>query len=259
VAKLCKLLEVSRSGYYAWEKRPESSRKKENEELLALMKKLHGKHRGVYGSRKMKKALEQEGWKVNHKRVERLMKAGGLRSRLSVKYKATTNSKHNLPVAENLLNRQFTAAKPGEKMVSDITYIRTDEGWLYAAAVLDLYGQKVIGLSMGERMTKELVLKALDEAYMRSGRPKGALIHSDRGSQYCSHEYWKRIEKYGLVCSMSRKGNCWDNAPMEAFWGKMKYEWLEGRRFRTREEARAAVFEYVEIFYNRCRLHASNG
>jgi putative transposase len=119
------------------------------------------------------------------------MKAGGLRSRLSVKYKATTNSKHNLPVAENLLNRQFTAAKPGEKMVSDITYIRTDEGWLYAAAVLDLYGQKVIGLSMGERMTKELVLKALDEAYMRSGRPKGALIHSDRGSQYCSHEYWK--------------------------------------------------------------------
>ena len=259
MAKLCKLLEVSRSGYYAWEKRPESSRKKENEELLALMKKLHGKHRGVYGSRKMKKALEQEGWKVNHKRVERLMKAGGLRSRLSVKYKATTNSKHNLPVAENLLNRQFTAAKPGEKMVSDITYIRTDEGWLYAAAVLDLYGQKVIGLSMGERMTKELVLKALDEAYMRSGRPKGALIHSDRGSQYCSHEYRKRIEKYGLVCSMSRKGNCWDNAPMEAFWGKLKYEWLEGRRFRTREEARAAVFEYVEIFYNRCRLHASNG
>ena len=207
----------------------------------------------------MKKALEQEGWKVNHKRVERLMKAGGLRSRLSVKYKATTNSKHNLPVAENLLNRQFTAAKPGEKMVSDITYIRTDEGWLYAAAVLDLYGQKVIGLSMGERMTKELVLKALDEAYMRSGRPKGALIHSDRGSQYCSHEYRKRIEKYGLVCSMSRKGNCWDNAPMEAFWGKLKYEWLEGRRFRTREEARAAVFEYVEIFYNRCRFHASNG
>ena len=155
MAKLCKLLEVSRSGYYAWEKRPESSRKKENEELLALMKKLHGKHRGVYGSRKMKKALEQEGWKVNHKRVERLMKAGGLRSRLSVKYKATTNSKHNLPVAENLLNRKFTAAKPGEKMVSDITYIRTNEGWLYAAAVLDLYGQKVIGLSMGEAVPDE--------------------------------------------------------------------------------------------------------
>jgi putative transposase len=129
-------------------------------------------------------------------------------------------------VAENLLNREFTAAKPGEKMVSDITYIRTDEGWLYAAAVIDLYGQKVIGLSMGERMTKELVLKALDEVYMRSRGPKGALIHSDRGSQYCSHEYWKRIEKYGLVCSMSKKGNCWDNAPMESFWGKLKYECL---------------------------------
>ena len=119
-----------------------------------------------------------------------------------MKYKATTNSKHNLPVADNLLNREFTAAKPGCKMVSDITYIRTDEGWLYTAAVLDLYGQKVVGLSMGDRMTKELVLKALDEAYMRSGRPKGALIHSDRGSQYCSHEYRKRIEKYGFVCSM---------------------------------------------------------
>jgi putative transposase len=187
------------------------------------------------------------------------MRKANIRSKVAKKFKATTNSKHNLPVAENILNRDFKADRPNQKMVSDITYLWTEEGWLYIAGILDLYGQKVVGLSMGERMTKELVIKALESAYKRFGRPSGVLIHSDRGSQYCSNDYQKLLKKYGFICSMSRKGNCWDNAPMEAFWGKMKYEWLQERRFKTRDEARAAVFEYVEVFYNRKRVHQANG
>ena len=256
---MCKVLEVSRSGYYAWKNRPKSARSLENEELSGLIREIHQKSRRVYGSRKVKKELEDRGKRVNHKRVERLMKKEGLRSKVAKKFKATTNSSHTLPVAENILNREFQAERPGEKMVSDITYLWTDEGWLYIAGVLDLYGHKIVGLSMGERMTKDLVISALEEAYNRSGKPYGTLIHSDRGGQYCSREYQQRIKGYGFICSMSRKANCWDNAPMESFWGKMKYEWLNDHRFRTREEARGAVFEYVEIFYNRQRLHASNG
>ncbi len=187
------------------------------------------------------------------------MKSNGLKSKVAKKTKITTKSDHPMPVAPNLLNRDFFAVKPGQKFVSDITYLWTDEGWVYIAAVMDLFGQRVLGLSMSESMTKELVIKAFDEAYRRSGKPSEGLIHSDRGSQYCSLAYQKMIERYGFTCSMSRRANCWDNAPMEAFWGKMKTEWLNGRRFRTREEARRSVFEYVEIFYNRQRLHASNG
>lgn len=259
MAKLCKVLEVSRSGYYAWENRPKSARTKENELLTEQIKAIHLKKRRTYGSRKITEEIRRDGKAVNHKRIERIMKQEGLRSKLAKKFKATTNSEHNLPVAENLLNREFTATKPNQKMVSDITYLWTEEGWLYIAGVMDLYGQKIIGLSMGERMTKELVIKALRSAYNRAGRPHGVLIHSDRGSQYCSHDYQDLLKCYGFICSMSRKGNCWDNAPMEAFWGKMKYEWLYEQHFKTRDEARAAVFEYIEIFYNRQRLHESNG
>lgn len=231
----------------------------ENERLTEQIKTIHEKKRRTCGCRKMTKELERSGKRVNHKRIERIMKIEGIRSKLAKKFKATTNSKHNLPVAENLLNRDFFVAKPNLKMVSDITYLWTEEGWLYIAGVMDLCGQKMVGLSMGERMTKDLVIAAIESAYLRSGRVAGVLVHSDRGSQYCSGEYQKRLKKYGYICSMSRKGNCWDNAPMEAFWGKMKYEWLYEQRFKTREEARAAVFEYVEIFHNRQRLHESNG
>ena len=187
------------------------------------------------------------------------MREEGIRSKLAKKFKATTNSKHDLPVAENLLNREFTASKPGEKMVSDITYVWTGEGWLYVAAIMDLYGQKIVGLSMSDRMNKELVVSALNNACRRYGKSPGGILHSDRGSQYCSKEYHKLLKKHELICSMSRKGNCWDNAPMEAFWGKMKYEWLHDYAFRTRADAKSAIFEYVEIYYNRRRLHASNG
>ena len=253
------ILEVSRSGYYAWDNRPKSARAIENEAIAGQIKDIHKQKRQTYGSRKMTAEIRHSGKLVNHKRIERLMKEAGIQSKVARKFKATTNSKHSLPVAENLLNREFGADKPNQKMVSDITYLWTDEGWLYIAGVMDLYGQKIVGLSMSERMTKELVINALESAWLRSGRPGGVLLHSDRGSQYCSHAYQALLRDYGFICSMSRKGNCWDNAPMETFWGKMKYEWLYEQRFRTRDEARAAVFEYVEIFYNRIRLHESNG
>jgi len=258
VAKLCKVLLVSRSGYYAWENRPKSKRAVENEMITAMIKDIHEKKRGIYGSRKITAEIRRKK-PVNHKRIERLMKEAGVRSKIAKKFKATTDSKHNLPVAANLLNRAFTAEKPNQKMVSDITYLWTDEGWLYIAAVMDLYGQKVVGLSMGDRMTKNLVTNALMSAWLHGGRRRGVLIHSDRGSQYCSNDYQTLLKRYGFTCSMSRKGNCWDNAPMETFWGKMKFEWLYGRRFSTRDQARAAVFGYVQIFYNRHRLHESNG
>lgn len=231
----------------------------ENQVLKEQIKTIHKKKRQTYGCRKMTQELRRSGKLVNHKRIERIMRQEGIQSKLAKKYKATTNSNHHLPVAENVLNRQFTADKPNQKMVSDITYLWTDQGWLYVAAVMDLCGQKIVGLSMGERMTKDLVINALESACMRVRPPRGVVIHSDRGSQYCSNDYQNLLNRHGFVCSMSRKGNCWDNAPMESFWGKMKYEWLYEQHFLTREQARAAVFEYVEIFYNRQRLHEANG
>lgn len=257
VAKLCKVLHVSRSGYYAWEKRPISQREKETAKLIVEIRAIHRKSRFSSGSRKITRALKRSRI-INHKRVERICKQEGIRSKTAKKFKATTNSKHNLPVAENLLNRDFHAPKPNEKLVSDITYVWTNEGWLYVAAIMDLYGQKIVGLAMSERMTKELVIQALNNACSRYGTSPGCILHSDRGSQYCSNDYQQLLKKRGLICSMSRKGNCWDNAPMESFWGKMKYEWLNDDQFMTRAQAKSAVFEYVEIFYNRQRLHASN-
>jgi len=187
------------------------------------------------------------------------MRENGWQSRVIKKYKATTNSNHNLPVAENLLNREFAAERLNQKWVSDITYVATDEGWLYIAGILDLYGREIVGWAMGERMTKELVINCLKQANTRRGNPQGVLVHSDRGSQYCSNDYQKLLAKSGHICSMSRKGNCWDNAPMESFWGKLKQEWLNGKRFRTREDAKRAIFWYIEVYYKRYRLHEANG
>jgi putative transposase len=260
VAKQCKVLCVSRSSYYAWDIRPESDRSKQNKSLLGKIINIYTRSKNVFGSIKVTRMINKESKNpINHKRVERIMSENGIKSRVAKKFKATTNSNHKLPVAENILNRDFTVDKPNEKMVSDITYLWTDEGWLYIASIMDLCGQKIVGLSMSERMTKELVINALNNGYQRMGRPRGVILHSDRGSQYCSNDYQLLIKKYGFTCSMSRKGNCWDNAPMESFWGKLKCEWLYGNHFKTRKEARAAVFEYVEIFYNRQRIHASNG
>ena len=228
--------------------------------MLQDIQKIHNKSKKVYGSKKIIEIINRERNKpVNHKRIERIMGENGIKSKVSRKFKATTNSNHKLPVAENILNRDFSADKPNQKMVSDITYLWTDEGWLYIAGILDLCGGKIVGLSMSERMTKDLVINALNSAYKRVGKPTQVILHSDRGTQYCSYDYQNLLKKYGFICSMSRKGNCWDNSPMESFWGKLKCEWLYGTRFKTREQARAAVFEYVEIFYNRQRIHESNG
>lgn len=265
VAKMCRILNVSKSGYYAWINRPASKRAEENKALLEDIKNVFGASNGVYGSIKVKKAIEAKKpnerhsklGRFNHKRVERIMHDEGIVSKVHKKYKATTNSNHNLPVAENILNRNFEAERPNEKLVSDITYISTEEGWLYVAGILDLCGGKMVGLSMSDRMTKDLVINALHDAYRTGGKPQKTILHSDRGSQYCSYAYQKQLKEYGYVCSMSRKGNCWDNAPMESFWGKMKQEWLNGQKFKTRDEAKAKVFEYIMIFYNRKRLHAS--
>jgi putative transposase len=187
------------------------------------------------------------------------MRENGWIPKVVKKHKATTNSKHCLPVAENTLNREFNADGPNQKWVSDITYIPTDEGWLYLACIMDLYGREPVGWAMSDRMTKELVMSALKQASAHRGNPRGVLAHSDRGSQYCSNDYQKELKKGGFICSMSRKANVWDNAPMESFFGKLKQEWLNDKRFRTRDAAKSAVFWYIEVYYKNYRLHESNG
>lgn len=255
---MCKALNVSRSGYYAYASRGESKRSRENRELLETIKKIHEKSHRIYGSPQITKNLPANQ-KASRGRVARLMKKNGIRSKVARKYKATTNSKHNLPVADNILNQDFTASKPNEKWVSDITYIPTKEGWLYLSGVMDLHGRKLVGWAMDSRMKTELVSSALKQAIGRTGAKAGLLVHSDRGVQYASKDYQNLLKKHGFICSMSRKGNCYDNAPMESFWGKLKMEWLNDYTFNTREEAKKAVFEYIELFYNRHRTHSTNG
>ena len=259
---MAKILEVSESGYHAWIKRQsrqKTEKQKQREQLKTLVLQIYLESNCVYGSRKITRALKRKHHiTVNHKCVEHIMKEAGIASKTVKKYKATTNSKHDLPVAQNLLNREFTAEKPCQKMVSYITYIPTDEGWLYLASVMDLCGRKIVGMAMGARMTKDLVIRALKDAVNHSENVKNCILHSDRGSQYCSRDYQNLLKANGFRCSMSRKGNCWDNAPMECFWGKLKQEWLNEQHFKTREEAEKAVFEYIWIFYNRRRIHATN-
>ena len=255
---MCNLFEVSRSGYYDWSKRPPSKRCKKDIEILEAIKESHVKSRKIYGIRKIHADIkEQFGCGIN--RVHRLMRAHGIHSIRPRKYKATTNPKHNLPVADNLLQQDFEALNPNEVWVSDISYIATGEGWLYLAAVKDLFNKEVVGTAMGSSMTKELVIKAMQQAVQRH-RPKAGLIHhSDRGSQYASHDFQNLLKKNGFIPSMSNKGNCYDNAPAESLFGTIKSELVYLNRYETRDEARQAVFEYVEVFYNRLRRHASLG
>ena len=253
-------LPVSKSGYYACRKHSKSPHSIENEFIRKEIIRIHKTSHGTYGSRKISHEINRESEKpITHKRAERIMHENGIRSKNHKKYKATTNSKHSLPAAENILNRDFTADRPGQKMVSDITDIPTDEGWLYLAGVMDLCGGKIVGISMEWRMTKELVISALNDAICHTQSTEDCILHSDKGSQRCSLDYQRLAKEHGFISSMSRKGNCWDNAPMESFWGKLKQEWLNEEHFRTREEAKSAVFEYIWIFYNRRRIHETNG
>lgn len=259
VSKMCQIMGVSRSGYYAFLKRPESELSKRQQSVLEEIRIIHKENYNIYGAPRITAELNNKGIHVSKGMVSRLMKKNGIKAKTVKKYKATTDSNHDLPVAENILNREFTADTCNMKWLSDITYIWTDEGWLYLAGILDVYDGAIVGWSMNARMTKSLVINALIDACTRRNPEPGLILHSDRGSQYCSAIYQKEIAKREFVCSMSRKGNCWDNAPMESFWGKLKTEWLYGKRFRTRDEAKQAVFEYIELFYNRKRLRSVNG
>lgn len=259
VSKMCRIMDISRSGYYAFLRRPESDLSKRQKAILTEIKIIHKENYEIYGAPRITVELNNKGIHISKGMVSRLMRKEGIKAKTVKKYKATTDSNHDLPVAENILNRGFTADIRDRKWLSDITYIGTDEGWLYLAGILDVYDGAIVGWSMNSRMTKALVINALSDACKRRSPESGLILHSDRGSQYCSAKYQKEIAKRKFICSMSRKGNCWDNAPMESFWGKLKTEWLYGKRFRTRDEAKRAVFEYIELFYNRKRLRSVNG
>jgi transposase InsO family protein len=215
--------------------------------------------RQTYGWRRVHQTLKKKGYKCNHKRIRRVMKELNLIAKVKRKFKATTQSKHGLPVLPNTLNREFSGKKLDEAWVGDITYIATDEGWLYLAVVIDLYSRKVKGWSMSERMTADLVVSALDMAFNRSSKAQNTLFHSDRGVQYASNAYQACLKEKQIQCSMSRKGNCWDNAVAESFFGTLKQELIYHCQFKTRENAQKIIFEYIEVFYNRQRLHSALG
>ena len=256
---MCEVLQVSRSGYYAWLKKPESRKAQEDQVLSKVIKEIHEESNRTYGSPRVHEELVRRGKRHGLNRVARLMRKDGLRAKTRRKFKATTNSKHDLPVAPNLLDRDFTPERPNQVWVADITYIWTGEGWLYLAIVLDLFSRAVVGWSMSERMTKRLVIDAFTLAVKRRNPPPGMLHHSDRGSQYASKDFQSILAKHGAICSMSRKGNCWDNAPAESFFSTLKRELVYHCQYFTREQARQSIFSYIERFYNRKRIHSTLG
>jgi transposase InsO family protein len=257
VAAMCRVLRVSRSGYYAWKRVPESSRAAENRRLGTAIQRLFDAHRGRYGAPRITLDLQAEGWHVSRRRVARRMRAMGLRARAARRFKATTQSTHVLPVAPNRLQQDFTAAGPNQKWVADITYLWTGEGWLYLAVVLDLYSRAVVGWSMAERITKALVINALGMAIWRRRPAPGLVVHSDRGSQYAALDYPALLAQQGFLCSMSKRGDCYDNAAMESFFHTLKVEQVHGARYPTREAAKADVFDYIETYYNPKRRHST--
>jgi putative transposase len=259
VGMMCRMVSVSRSGYYAWKHRPHSDRDKANQLLANEIKRVFDDEKGRPGSPRITRRLQEEGKSVSRHRVAKIMRINGWKAKAAKKYKATTNSNHSLPVAPNLLEQNFTADTPDQKWVSDITYIWTEEGWLYLAVVLELYSRRVIGWAIAERMTASLVCDALVMALWRQHMPKGVIVHSDRGSQYCSAAYQRLFDKHQLICSMSKKGDCYDNAAMESWNHSFKVEAVHGERFLTRSDAKYQVFEYIEVYYNRKRLHSKLG
>jgi transposase InsO family protein len=256
----CDVLEVSRSGYYAWLDRPQSGQGRRRRELAAKIQAVHADNRGVYGSPRVHKALKASGQSVSENTVAKVMRLQGLRAKAKRKFvPRTTDSAHGRPVAPNVLDRQFTAAEPNRKWAGDITYIPTDEGWLYLAGVIDLHSRRIVGWSMGDHMQTDLVADALSMALARRQPGAGLLHHSDRGVQYASDAYQSMLLDHGIQGSMSGKGDCWDNAVMESFWATLKTELVHQEHYATREQARQSIFEYIEVFYNRKRLHSSLG
>ena len=256
----CEVLEVSRSGYYAWLGRPESARSVRRGEPAAAIARVHQENRGVYGSPRVHQALLNEGEQACVNTVADIMKEREIRAKTKRAFvPRTTDSKHERPVVDNVLDREFDAKLPNEKWVVDITYIATDEGWLYLAGVMDLCSRKIVGWSMADHMETTLVSDALRMAIAGRSPGEGLLHHSDRGSQYTSDDYMHLLQKHGMEVSMSGVGQCWDNAAKESFWATLKTELVHHERYATRDQARASIFEYIEVFYNRKRLHSSLG
>jgi len=251
---------INRNGYYSYQRRQRNrSDDPEHQDMLDWVKKVAEASQYTYGSRRIRKALNALGYPIGLKKAKRLMKESGVFVRYRKKYKITTNSNHKKPLFENVLNRQFTVAGPDQTYVSDITYINTQEGWLYLAVVIDLFSRKVVGWSMGSRMKAELVCDALKMAIWQRKPKRGLIVHSDRGSQYASHDYRKLLKMYGYVGSMSRKGDCWDNAVAESFFGSLKQERVQWCHYLTRHAAQQDVLNYISMFYNCYRLHSYLG
>ncbi|OIO62083.1 MAG: transposase [Candidatus Marinimicrobia bacterium CG1_02_48_14] len=260
VEKMCSVLRLSRSGYYTWVDRPESNRSKDNRLLLSKIRKSHELSKGIYGSPRITDDLHDWGYKVSRVRVARLMQANAIRSKIKRKFKVTTHSDHKLPISPNLLNRNFSASAPNLILVSDITYIRTKEGWLYLTTIMDLFQKKIVGWSMSRTMAAEHTTIPAMQHYLRTYKPApGVIFHSDRGVQYASTKFRKLLDGNGMVQSMSGKGNCYDNAVAESFFKTLKAELVYHERYLTRAQARSSIFEYIEIFYNRIRKHSALG
>lgn len=259
VSRLCSLMGISRSAYYAWKKHKTSQRKQNNQALIEHIRRVHKKYRKTYGSPRIYAQLKKEGIFCNEKQVARLMQQDGLKGQRKYRRISTTDSKHAFSVAPNLLDRKFQAIKPNQKWVADITYVSTKEGWLYVAGVLDLFSRRIVGWDMSGQMDTRLVENALRMALFQR-RPNNELMHhSDRGSQYASHAIRKILADNQIIVSMSRKGDCYDNAVMESFWGTLKNEWVHHQKYQTRSQARTDIFSYIEGFYNTVRLHSSLG
>lgn len=257
VSLLCSVLEVSRSGYYAWCARPPSQRALSDAELAEDIRDIHDASKQRYGSPRIHEELAANDTRVGRKRVARLMKENGLSARIKRRFVKTTDSKHDFPVAPNLLQRDFTADAPNEVWVGDITYLDTCEGWLYLAVLIDLHSRRVVGWAMSERIDTALAMSALNMALARRNPPRGLIHHTDRGCQYASHEYRRLLRSIGAECSMSRKGDCWDNAVAESFFASLRKELTNRVVFLSRDAARSNVFEYIEAFYNRVRRHST--
>ena len=257
---MCKTLEVSRSGFYAWLGRGESDRASEDDRLRALIQVIFAESRGIYGAPRVHEILQQRGERCSRKRVARLMQEAGLRSKTKRRFRVkTTDSKHGHPIAPDRLGQDFRASAANKFWVSDITYIPTDEGWLYLASTMDLFSRRIVGWSMASTLHATIVIDALSMAIDGRGAAAGLVHHSDRGVQYASTEFRAVLDAHGFVASMSRKGNCYDNAAKESFFHTLKTELVNHERYRTREEARASVFDYIETFYNRRRIHSTLG
>lgn len=257
LGKMCKILNVSRSGYHNYVKRRFSRRESDENIILGKIKEIHKNSRELYGSPRIYQELRRRGFKINKKRVVRIMRKYGIMAKTKRKYKVTTNSNHSYPITKDLIGQNFKSRKSNKIWVSDITYIRTKEGWLYLACILDLYSRMIVGWYIDQRQSSSLVTTAIRNALTQRGENPGIIFHSDRGSQYASKDVRDLLSANGIIQSMSRKGNCYDNAVIESFFHTLKTEFVSFERFTTREEAKMKIFDYIEIYYNRKRIHSS--